>query len=401
MRGAKTGVSKSMKVLKKLNTSINTNIIIRGLLATIVVMLVILFLRKVCNFNPVTEMFTSYKRCERVPIKGLYRQILDEEGVDLEQDLDKFDLYYPCGYNKIEKELRELTLKDYQNVFGICGCDTIASKSSLWKTLENYYGREKARQYMPESYILRNDEQLDNFKRIFDPSRTYILKKNIQRKKGIKISNNLDEIVKARNDKFVLVQEKVDSLIINKRRMNLRIYLVVKCREGYKELYMHDNAKCLYTSKDVDESKVNGGTPEEFESLITNSYVTELNIYNKNPLTLNQLCEYVTKTFNVPKEIFMASIEENLKVVFKALLTKLCNCENIHKNGQFQLFGADVILDESLKPYILEINKGPDMKHKDEADRLLKKKVIFDTFNLMNVVKPKTADYQNMFRKLI
>tara|TARA_Y100000591_G_scaffold226539_1_gene197599 strand:+ start:180 stop:1385 length:1206 start_codon:yes stop_codon:yes gene_type:complete len=401
MRGAKTGVSKSMKVLKKLNTSINTNIIIRGLLATIVVMLVILFLRKVCNFNPVTEMFTSYKRCEQVPIKGLYRQILDEEGVDLEQDLDKFDLYYPCGYNKIEKELRELSLKDYQNVFGICGCDTIASKSSLWKTLENYYGREKARQYMPESYILRNDEQLDNFKRIFDPSRTYILKKNIQRKKGIKISNNLDEIVKARNDKFVLVQEKVDSLIINKRRMNLRIYLVVKCREGYKELYMHDNAKCLYTSKDVDESKVNGGTPEEFESLITNSYVTELNIYNKNPLTLNQLCEYVTKTFNVPKEIFMASIEENLKVVFKALLTKLCNCENIHKNGQFQLFGADVILDESLKPYILEINKGPDMKHKDEADRLLKKKVIFDTFNLMNVVKPKTADYQNMFRKLI
>ena len=33
----------------------------------------------------------------------------------------------------------------------------------------------------------------------------------------------------------------------------------------------------------------------------------------------------------------------NLKVVFKALLTKLCNCDNIHKNGQFQLFGADVI----------------------------------------------------------
>ena len=30
---------------------------------------------------------------------------------------------------------------------------------------------------MPESYILRNDEQLNKFKRIFDPSRVYILKK--------------------------------------------------------------------------------------------------------------------------------------------------------------------------------------------------------------------------------
>ena len=37
------------------------------------------------------------------------------------------------------------------------------------------------------------------------------------------------------------------------------------------------------------------------------------------------------------------------------------------------------------------------MKHKDEADRLLKKKVIFDTFNLMNVVKAKNNDYKNMF----
>ena len=231
------------KTIKKFNKSVNTNILLRGVLAALLLVLVIIYLRKVCNFNVVTEMFTSYKRCEKVPIKGLYRQILDEEGVNLEQDLDKFNLYYPCGYNKIEKELRSLTLKDYQDVFGICGCDTIASKSSLWKTLENYYGRDKAREYMPESYLLRNDQQLTRFKNIFDPSRVYILKKNIQRKKGIKISNNLDEIVKARNDKFVVVQEKIDSIVINKRRMNLRIYLVVKCREGYKELYMHDNAK--------------------------------------------------------------------------------------------------------------------------------------------------------------
>tara|TARA_Y100000389_G_C17438176_1_gene506862 strand:- start:474 stop:1673 length:1200 start_codon:yes stop_codon:yes gene_type:complete len=389
------------KTIKRFNKSVNTNILLRGVLAALLLILVIIYLRKVCNFNVVTEMFTSYKRCEEVPIKGLYRQILDEEGVNLEQDLDKFNLYYPCGYNKIEKELRSLTLKDYQDVFGICGCDTIASKSSLWKTLENYYGRDKAREYMPESYLLRNEQQLTRFKNIFDPSRVYILKKNIQRKKGIKISNNLDEIVKARNDKFVVVQEKIDSIVINKRRMNLRIYLVVKCRAGYKELYMHDNAKCLYTSKDIDEDKANSGTPEEFESLITNSYVTELSIYNQNPLTLNQLCVYIEENYNVPKEQLMMSIENNLKFVFKALLTKLCNCDNIHNNGQFQLFGADVILDKQLKPYILEINKGPDMKHKDEADRVLKKKVIFDTFNLMNVVKPKTEDYKNMFRKLI
>lgn len=401
MKGGKISFMRGVqKTVAGFNNNVSKSILIRGLISAIVLLIFLIYVKRRCGISAM-EMFTSYKRCEHSPIKGLYRQILEEEGVNLEQDLEKFDLYYPCGYNKIEKELKSLTLKDYQNVFGICGCDTIASKSSLWKTLENYYGREKAREFMPESYILRNDEQLENFKRIFDPSRTYILKKNIQRKKGIKISNNLNEIVKARNDKYVLVQEKIDSLVINKRRMNLRIYLVIKCREGIKELYMHDNAKCLYTSKDIDESNLNSGTPEEFESLITNSYITELTIYNKNPLTLNQLCDYVEEHYQIPKEQFLLSIEENLKNVFTALLPKLCNCDNIHKNGQFQLFGADVILDKELRPYILEVNKGPDMKHKDEADRQLKKKVIFDTFNLMNVVKAKNNSYENMFRKLL
>ena len=103
MKATKMGrVGRSMK---RLNVSVNKSIIVRSLIAVIVLLLVVMFLRKACNFDAVTEMFTSYKRCEQVPIKGLYRQILEEEGVNLEQDLDKFDLYYPCGYNKIEKEL--------------------------------------------------------------------------------------------------------------------------------------------------------------------------------------------------------------------------------------------------------------------------------------------------------
>jgi hypothetical protein len=40
------------------------------------------------------------------------------------------------------------------------------------------------------------------------------------------------------------------------------------------------------------------------------------------------------------------------------------------------------------------------MKHKDEADRVLKKKVIFDTFNKVGVVKGK-ENYKNMYHKII
>ena len=40
-------------------------------------------------------------------------------------------------------------------------------------------------------------------------------------------------------------------------------------------------------SKDVIDPVNSNG--EEFETLITNSYVTDLEIYNKNPLTLERL----------------------------------------------------------------------------------------------------------------
>lgn len=368
-------------------------------LALSVLILLLLYALMRCHDNcNHREDFTSYYRCDKRPLGGLYKEIFNEEGINLETDLDKFDLYYPCGYNTLEKELKNLDLSEKKDVFGVCGCDTISSKSSLWKTLETYYSRDKAKLLMPESFLLKNNAQIDLFRKSFDPKKIYILKKNIQRKKGIKLSSDLQEIENANKQKFVMVQEKKESIIINKRRMNLRVYVFVECKGGKKSIYIHDSVKCLYTSKDVEENT----TPdqEEFETLITNSYVTDLNIYNKNPLTMNKLLDYLHENRGIDKDKLKKKIYKNLTDVFEALVPKLCNCDNLGGSNQYQLFGADILIDTKYEPYILEINKGPDMKHKDEADRVLKKKVIFDTFNKVGVVKGKD-NYKNMYHKII
>ncbi len=41
------------------------------------------------------------------------------------------------------------------------------------------------------------------------------------------------------------------------------------------------------------------------------------------------------------------------------------------------------------------------MKHKDEADRKLKKKVIFYTFEKMGVIKGKDKTYKNGYTQII
>ena len=375
----------------------NKKIIILVLVTAIVVMLELIFV----FFRNNEEGFTNYYRCEKRPLGGIYKEILNEESVNLTQDLSEFNLYYPCGYNGVEKELRALDLggKTGQNIFGICGSDTIASKSSLWKVVSEHYGREFASKLIPESWLLKDNREFPLFKEQFTADKIYILKKNVQRKKGIKLTSDLEEVENAYKSKYVMVQEKHDSIIINKRRLNLRIYVFVVYKNGKKSVYIHDSAKVLYTSKDVEENS--SSNSEEFETLITNSYVTDLEIYNKNPLTLTKLLVYLEENRGVNSVALKQKIYAVLKNVMIALLPKVCNCKNMRDQNMYQMFGADVLIDTKFKPYVLEFNKGPDMKHKDDADYKLKKKVIFDTFEKIGVIQGKDKTYENGYTQII
>ena len=50
--------------------------------------------------------------------------------------------------------------------------------------------------------------------------------------------------------------------------------------------------------------------------------------------------------------------------------------------------GADVIFDRNLHPFLLEFNKGPDMSAKSTEDRVIKKKVNHDIFELVGLFEP-------------
>ncbi|GAF69798.1 unnamed protein product, partial [marine sediment metagenome] len=77
--------------------------------------------------------------------------------------------------------------------------------------------------------------------------------------------------------------------------------------------------------------------------------------------------------------------------------SSLCKLITLKKNVTFQLFGVDVIFDKKLNPYLLEMNKGPDMIPKNNLDKKLKQKVTNDIFRLVDVTK---KDKKNGFVKI-
>lgn len=70
------------------------------------------------------------------------------------------------------------------------------------------------------------------------------------------------------------------------------------------------------------------------------------------------------------------------EVVVKSLV---CVDDKIpHQPSAFELFGYDVILDDTLQPWLLEVNSSPSMARGSALDRRIKDAVIRDTIALVN-----------------
>jgi len=348
------------------------------------VILVILILIYYFN-NSYQEHFDNnlkYYRCREKKIGTINNEIFQENNII--QDNNDWNIYVPCGYNNVEKELLSIKANSINNkyVYGINGCDSIVSKNKIWESLVNCFGRKEASLYMPESFVLHKSQDMDLFRKIFDKNNIYILKKNIQRKEGLKLTSNLDVILDSVLDNYRVVQKYLTNLyLINKRKVNLRIYLLIVIKNGYKTFYVSNIGKCIYTRKEYSNNNF------DFESNIT-SYNLDMNVYKTNPRNFNELYKYVNDTTKNGKILFN-NIDILLRKVSQCLSKNIFQSSNIKNTTCFQLFGADVIFDTNLNTYLLELNKGPDMIPRDEYDKLMKKKVQEDMFRIVGIL-PKT-----------
>lgn len=355
----------------------------------ILLLLIIILLFSVVNYKlqnfQKNEKFSNtsltYYRCSTKLLGKITQNIFNEYNII--QSNDNWDIYIPCGYNNVESELKEIKININNRldkyIFGINGCDIIVSKNKIWETLVKCYGRKHSSKLMPESYILNDMKEMDIFAKQFNPSDNdiYILKKNVQRKEGLKLTRDYYEIISAYKDNYRVVQKYITNLyLINGRKINLRIYLLIVIKNNINKFYLCKNGKCIYTNKKYNDNDL------DFESNIT-SYNLDMSVYNENPRNFDELKIHIgakngVKLFN--------RIDLLIKDITKCLSHSLYQSKNIYGCTSFQLFGIDVIFDTNLNPFLLEMNKGPDMSPRDEIDEKMKTKVQTDMFKKVGIL---------------
>lgn len=343
----------------------------------ILIIILFIFLQK----KNVKEHFsTTYYKCPKYGNNELTDEIFNEYNITRSNVDKQWDFYIPCGYNFVENELKHINpTNKNQKIFGINGCDNIVSKNGLWNIINNKYGRDMAKTLMPETFIISNKDDINLFKKKYNPKKLYLLKKNIQRKQGIKITNKLNEIIYNTDSGYKVIQEYFGNLyLVKSRKINLRIYLLVTCKNGYITTYIHRLGKCIYTNQDY-EGLTNLNPEQHLTSLNLN-----MDVYKDRPQSFNDLQKYLgSKRY----KILMENIFTNLILIMKAAKPHLCNLTNINNNLSFQLFGLDYVFNDNMYPYLLEMNKGPDMIPKNNEDKPIKKKVIQDTFVTVGIIK--------------
>ena len=281
--------------------------------------------------------------------------------------------------------------------------DRIVSKNGLWLLMKSSYSKKVLDKYFPKTFILQEwNDRLEFNKLVYSAinhksnnnknnnksNNIFIIKKNVNCKLGLKLFtikdvNDLSDLyIKYFQDDYKLVQQFLPNpFLINNRILICRVYIFI-----YKQylvdtkqltIYRFNWLKCLYPNKDFDINN--------YESLISDSH----NINYGFPLYFNK---------NDNNKLFR-KLDISLKMLGVAVKETFLENNILENHNQFQLFGLDYILDQNENPYLLEINKGPNLQnYYSDYEKKMKKMLVYQMHDLVrNDIGSKDSNYDISF----
>ncbi|NXQ21904.1 TTLL4 polyglutamylase, partial [Peucedramus taeniatus] len=291
-------------------------------------------------------------------------------------------------------------IREHQKLNHFPGSFQIGRKDRLWRNLLKMQARcgKKEFNFFPQSFILPQDIKL--LRKAWEEGASrqkWIVKPPASaRGIGIQVIHKWSQLPKRRP---LLVQRYLHKpYLIGGKKFDLRIYVYVTCYDPLRVYLFKDGlvrfASCKYSTSM--ESLSN-----KFMHL-TNYSVNKKNVeYKSNSdetacqghkWALKALWSYLTQ-----KGVNSEAIWEKIKdIVIKTIIASEPYVNSLVKMYVrrpyccHELFGFDIMLDENLKPWILEVNISPSLHSNSPLDVSIKGQMIRDLLNLAGFVLPST-----------
>ncbi|NXB56457.1 TTLL4 polyglutamylase, partial [Struthidea cinerea] len=289
-------------------------------------------------------------------------------------------------------------IKEHQKLNHFPGSFQIGRKDRLWRNLLKMQARcgKKEFNFFPQSFILPQDIKL--LRKAWEEGASrqkWIVKPPASaRGIGIQVIHKWSQLPKRRP---LLVQRYLHKpYLIGGKKFDLRLYVYVTCYDPLRVYLFKDGlvrfASCKYSSSMDSLSN-------KFMHL-TNYSVNKKNTeYKSNSdetacqghkWALKALWSYLTQK-GVNSEVIWEKIKD---IVIKTIIASEPYVNSLVKMYVrrpyccHELFGFDIMLDENLKPWILEVNISPSLHSSSPLDVSIKGQMIRDLLNLAGFVLP-------------
>ena len=272
-------------------------------------------------------------------------------------------------------------LRPWQVINRIPGANVLCRKVPFFyliKRLQNYF--PKLYDFIPKTYILPTDST--KFKEVLSmKDRTYIVKPDSgSLGEGIEVLKPGSQFSE-KNDDLYVAQEYIESLLIDRTKFDLRVYVLVTSVNPLK-IYVCKDGLARFCSE-----KVDSGTKY---SMLTN---VTLNKNKEGEVDFSKISRPISdvipelRKMGIDTDKLWADIEKVITLTILSSQKYLAAAENlicppIGYSRTFQIFGFDVLIDKNLKPYVIEVNYRPSLRFNRPRERRVKVKMISDAIKL-------------------
>ncbi len=325
-----------------------------------------------------------------------FRPLIKINGVSIKKNSTKVNLFDEPNYYNEKKILKRIeTLNKYTQTTNFHFINSISNKDNLhrlYKKMNKKFPNDY--NYMQETYILPEDKEIIQEKFInytISKDNLWIEKPaNAKLGFGIKFLTSFNKLYK----KGVVTKYIHNPLLLYGKKFDLRLYVLISSFLPLK-IYFNKEGLVRVTTNDYNLDEKN------FKNIYIHLTHTVLNMRNKNfthPVnftderghlwSMEALKNYIKRNGKDDKKLF----EDIKDVIIKSIISSNSIFTKESRKKYYgkkvsTIFGFDILIDENLKPWLLEINgKCPDLSPHNIVDETIKTELMTSYLNIIGLV---------------
>lgn len=304
-------------------------------------------------------------------------------------------------------------LRHNQKVNHFPNSEELCRKDLLVKNLQHYLNTNSMQKhskivnadiinFLPATYLLPHEYKFFEIDYQEHPNSIWIMKPLDRcQGNGIFLIDKLPEVKRRMNqnrenikDQYLISRYIDNPLLICGKKFDIRLFVLVTTFRPLKA-YLYGEGFCRLCCERYTNNT--NSLHNKFIHL-TNTGVqkkcSNFNAIHGGKWSVNNFKLYLSATRGeaMVQKLFIrisAIIKHSLKAVQPV----------IHSGKHFfECFGYDILIDDTLKPWLLEVNAKPSLNGTTDSDRILKKKLID---NILNIVIDKQKAEDNNFKVLL